>query len=126
MRITTRRSLAACMLAPVLLAVAVTGCSSGATGEACTKVQSELSTITADGMKAIGDPAKLKAVYGDGADRLRELAKGTDIADETEKVAVALEGLGQQVADAAAGSAVPQVDQTPLTQAGMALSKACT
>ena len=85
-------------------------------------------TANFQGMVSVSDPKSLKKVYDDGAAQLREMAKGTDIADETENVAVAMERIGQQVADFAAnpGTTMPQLDSAGLTSAGVALKNACS
>src|SRR5512144_609728 len=126
---TTRSRRAAGLLAAALLVAAgASGCGSADTTAACDKVQAELSSISSQGMAHTTDPKGMKQAYDDGATKLRQIAKGTDIEDETEQVALALEKLGQQVSDFAAhpSTTMPQLDTASLTSAGTALKNACT
>ena len=128
MTITTTAWHSAGLAVTLLVAAGLSGCGGGDTQAACTRVQAEIANITSQGMVNVSDPKSLKKVYDDGAVQLREMAKGTDIADETENVAVAMERIGQQVADFAAnpGTTMPQLDSAGLTSAGVALKNACS
>jgi hypothetical protein len=116
------------LAASLLVASGLAGCGSGETTAACTKVQAATAEITSKGVSLISNPKALKAAYDESAMKIRAAAKGTDIADESEQVAVAMEKLGKQVSDLASnpGATLPQLDTSAMNNAGLALHQACS
>jgi hypothetical protein len=128
MGITTAARRAAGLVAvSLLVAAGASGCGSGETKVACAKVVEQFNSINTQAVSKGADVQAMKKVYDDGAATLREIAKGTDIQDETEQAAAALERLGKQLADFAAkpSATMPQVDTKSLVDAGAALQNAC-
>lgn len=114
------------LTASLLTAAGVAGCGSAETTAACTKIEAEIAAI---GSKtSVTDPKVLKETYDGTALKIREIAEGTEVADETEQVASAMEKLGTQVSGFAANPStkMPQLDTAGLTSAGTVLQKACS
>jgi hypothetical protein len=120
--------LAGVLAAGLFVTSGLVGCGSSETQAACTKVQGQLSSVLSQGVTNAKDPKKLEEIYVDGAAKMREFAKGTDIVDETDAVAAALQKLGHQVSEFVANpsAGMPDLSSPELTKAGAALQKACS
>jgi hypothetical protein len=114
------------LAASLLVAAATSGCGSAASKVACGRITADLAAVGSQG--AGTDPKALKASYESAAAKIRDHAQGTDVADEAEQVAVAMEKLGSQVSGFAANPSTrtPQLDTASLTRAGTLLQNACS
>jgi|GEM_PF-5895617 hypothetical protein len=124
------RAIVAGALAGCLAMVAV-ACSSGGGGNkasACASMQASIQKLNQTALTQTSDPVALAKTYHDGASEIRNTANGASGSVKTSglQVADALDGLGDGVAKLV-GSTSPQMPSvTPLTNAGVALQKACT
>jgi hypothetical protein len=107
-----------------------TSCSGGGTSNnaACTSMQQSITRINRTAISQVDDPAALAKTYHDNASSIRDSANGASgsVKSAGLQVADALDSLGTAVQNLST-STTPQIpDATPLTNAGIALKKACT
>jgi hypothetical protein len=91
---------------------------------ACAELRQTIEDVSTKGLEQVADPAALASTYSEGAASVRASAEqsGDDgVEAAANKVAAALESLGEQVASGS--TQIP--DTNELTQAGIELQQAC-
>jgi hypothetical protein len=108
-----------------------TACSGGADdSKACASMQQDIQQLSQTAMSQISNPTAMAQTYHDKANSIRATANGASGSVRTAglEVATAIDGLGTDVGNLTSStSTVPQMPNTSaLTNAGIALKKACT